>query len=566
VGDVQRGDMETCRGCGELQPAARWLQSPPEQRYCGVCGTPECDDDTLDRLQSQSLAQSTSRLYGTSLVSPTPEVVAFMSGWDVASKGAADQALVPFDLWVNRAHTRMLVAQSILTPAQGQAIVRGLAEIERRYQAGQFVVHPAREDVHTNIEKCLTDELGIEAGLAMHTARSRNDQIVTDMRLWMRARVLNLARLSLGLMQALIEVAGLHADSVMAGYTHHQHATISTFGHHLAAYAEAIRRVVQRLHFWYETFNYSPLGCVTGFSTTFSIDRQLTAALLGCYGPEPNSIDPIASRWEPEADLGQLLAILLAHLSSMAQTFILLSTQEFNVLKLHPRFCSGSSIMPQKVNPDTLEVIKAKATEVTSRLQALLTLGRASLTGYNREQQWTKYLIMEACLESLPAVSIMTRIVAHSCRPRRANPWLQRDVGIDTVRLQAMAGTGFAGATELLEQMVSHTGIEFRRLKRVMEHAVALSLQQGATDTITHAALSQACLEEGLAVTLDAATVQHLQEPTTILATKQVTGGPGPQALAVELTQLATFVAAQSQTWQTRSNALQAKYEQCGRC
>jgi len=568
--------LETCRACGELQPAgtwgsafpgmpllAAWQQAPPEQRYCGVCGTPTCDDDTLDRLQSQSLAQSTSRLYGTSLVSPTPEVVAFMSGWDVASKGAADQALVPFDLWVNRAHTRMLVVQSILTSAQGQAILRGLAEIERRYRAGQFVVRPALEDVHTNIETCLTDELGIEAGQAMHTARSRNDQVVTDMRLWMRARVLNLARLSLGLMQALIDVARLHIDSVMAGYTHHQHATISTFGHHLAAYAEAIRRVVQRLHFWYEAFNYSPLGCVTGFSTTFPIDRHLTAELLGCYGPEPNSIDPIASRWEPEADLAQILAVLLTHLSSMAQTFILLSTQEFGALKLHPRFCSGSSIMPQKVNPDTLEVIKAKATEVTSRLQALLTLGRASLTGYNREQQWTKYLIMDTCVESLPAVPIMRRIIAHSCHPLRSNPWLQRDVGIDTVRLHAMAGTGFAGATELLEQMVSHTGIEFRRLKRVMEHAVALSLRQGAADAITHAALSQALLEEGLEVTIDAATVQRLQQPATILAAKQVTGGPGPQALAVELTQLATFVATHSQTWQTRSNALQAKYEQC---
>jgi argininosuccinate lyase len=239
--------------------------------------------------------------------------------------------------------------------------LRGLDELEQRYRAGQFVVRPALEDVHTNIEKFLTDDLGIEAGLAMHTARSRNDQIVTDMRLWMRARVVNLARLSLGLLHALTEVARLHLDSVMAGYTHHQHATISTFGHHLAAYAEAIRRVVQRLHFWYETFNYSPLGCVTGFSTTFSIDRHLTAELLGCYGPEPNSIDPITSRWEPEAELAQSLAVLLAHLSSMAQTFILLSTQEFGVLKLHPRFCSGSSIMPQKVNPDTLEVIKAKA-------------------------------------------------------------------------------------------------------------------------------------------------------------------------------------------------------------
>src|SRR5207253_7215966 len=143
------------------------------------------------------------------------------------------------------------------------------------------------------------------------------------------------------------------------------------------------------------------------------------------------------------------------HLSSMAHTFIMLSTQEFSVLKLHPRFCSGSSTMPQKVNPDTLEVIKAKAAEVTSRLTALLTLGRANLTGYNREQQWTKYVIMETCLESFPAVSIMTRIVAHSCRQVQTNSWLQRHVGIDTVRLHAMAASGFTGATELLEQLVT---------------------------------------------------------------------------------------------------------------
>lgn len=568
--------MDTCRACGELQPAGMWAsafpglppllawqQASPEQRYCGVCGTPVCDDDTLDRLQSQALGSSASRLYGTSLVSPTPEVVAFMAGWDVATKGAADQALVPFDLWVNRAHTRMLVAQSILTTAQGQDILRGLAAIEQRYHAGQFVVRPALEDVHTNIEKYLTDDLGIAAGLAMHTARSRNDQVVTDMRLWMRARVLTLARLSLGLLQALTEVALQHLESVMAGYTHHQHATIATFGHHLAAYAEATRRILQRLSFWYETYNYSPLGCVTGFSTTFAIDRHLTADLLGCYGPEPNSLDPIASRWEPEADLAQILAVLLNHLSSMAQTFILFSTQEFGVLHLHPRFCSGSSIMPQKVNPDTLEVMKAKATEVCSRLMALLTLGRASLTGYNREQQWTKYLIMETCLESLPAVPIMTRIVAHSCRPAQTNPWVQRTVGVDTARLRAMAGTGFAGATELLEQLVTTTGIEFRRLKRAVEHAVALSIQQGEANYVTDTALHQALHAEGLHVTLDPATVQRLQDPATILTAKHVTGGPGPQALAAELEHLATFHATQQRLWQDRGDTLQAKYRQC---
>jgi argininosuccinate lyase len=383
------------------------------------------------------------------------------------------------------------------------------------------------------------------------------------MRLWMRDRVLNLAQLCLDLMDNLSAVSRLHLDTVMAGYTHHQHATISTFAHHLAAYAEAVRRVVQRLHAWYDTFNYSPLGCVTGLSTTFPIDRQLTADLLGCAGPEPNSLDPIASRWEPEADLAQLLTVLLNHLSGMAQTFILLSTQEFGVIKLHPRFCSGSSIMPQKVNPDALEVIKGKATEISSRLHGLLALGRASLTGYNRDQQWSKYLIMEACLEGLPAVSIMSRIVGHSCRPLHKNPCLQRDVGVDTVRLRRMAGTGFAGVTELMEQLVLQSGVEFRRLKRAVEGAVALSLQAGETDQITHAALQQALQEEQLEIAVDADTVRRLQEPTAILAAKHVMGGPGRQAVEAELEQLDSFVATQRQRWQTRRDTLQAKYDQC---
>jgi argininosuccinate lyase len=566
-----------CRICGETQPTATWQppapaassveawhQAAPIERYCGVCGTPSCADDELDRLQGQVLEAQAGRLYGTSLVSPTPEVVAFMAGWDVASKGAADTSLVPFDLWVNRAHTRMLVKQSILTDEQGRAILQGLEDIERRFWAGRFVLRPALEDVHTNIEKFLTDELGITAGLAMHTARSRNDQVVTDMRLWMRARVLNLAFVCLELLRSLTATARLHLDSVMAGYTHHQHATISTFGHHLAAYAEAVRRVVQRLNAWYEMFNLSPLGSVTGLSTTFPIDRHLTADLLGFDAPEPNSLDPIASRWEPEADLAQIVSVLMTHLSSLAQTFILFSTQEFGVLKLHPRFCSGSSIMPQKVNPDTLEVIKGKTAEVTNRLGALLSLGRASLIGYNRDQQWSKYLIMEACLEGLPAVSIVSRLVAHSCRPLQTNAWLQRDVGVDTARLRAMAVTGFAAVTELMEQLVSQTGIEFRRLKRAMEQAVALSLRAGVSDCVTSDALQQALREEGLDIEVDAATVRRLQDPATILAAKRVVGGPGREALTAELEQLETFGAAQRRTWQGRRDTLRHKYEVCG--
>jgi argininosuccinate lyase len=570
----------TCRLCGTPQPTDHWRpaaaaetasllnawqHAPPMDRYCGLCGTPACPEDLLDRLQQEGINQGAARLYGASLVSPTPEVVAFMAGWDVAAKGAADQALIPFDIWLNRAHTRMLVAQSILTAAQGEAILGGLDEIERRYRAGQFVLKPALEDVHTNIENYLTHTLGIEAGLAMHTARSRNDQIVTDMRMWMRHRVIVLAKLSLELMSQLVRVAGMHLDSVMAGYTHHQHATISTFGHHLAAYAEAIRRVVLRLNHWYDTFNYSPLGCVTGLSTTFPIDRYLTADLLGFDGPEPNALDPIACRWEPEADLGHLLSILMTQLSNMAQTFILLGTQEFGVLRLHPRFCSGSSIMPQKVNPDALEVIKGKAADVTSRLSGLLSLGRASLSGYNRDQQWSKYLIMEACLEAMPSVSIMARMVDTSCRPETTHPLLQRRIGVDTARLRDMAATGFAGVTELMEQLVAQTGIEFRHLKRVMEHAVALSLHQGSADTVTHEALSQALQAAGFDIDLDAATTRRLQDPVVILAHKQVVGGPGRDALQAELAQLSAMVEAQRQIWQRREAVLQARYEACGK-
>lgn len=551
-----------CRACGAALPCGAGEEGPAAHRYCPVCSTPKNDDDTLDRLQSQQ-HQDTRRLYGNRLVSPTPEIVAFMAGWDVAGKGAADQSLVPFDLWVNRAHAHMLVKCAILTAEQGRAILAGLADIERQYHLGHFVVQPALEDVHTNIETCLSDDLGIEAALSLHTARSRNDQVVTDMRLWMRERVLNLARLCLGCMDALCTVARQHLNSVMAGYTHHQHATLSTFGHHLAAYAEALRRVVRRLNFWYETFNYSPLGCVTGFSTTFAIDRHLTAELLGFSGPEPNSLDPIASRWEPEAELAQILAVLLAHLSSMAQTLILLSTPEFGVLKLHPRFCSGSSIMPQKVNPDALEVVKAKAAEVTGRLGALLSLGQANLTGYNRDHQWSKYLIMEACLEALPAVSVMTRIVRHSCRPLATNPWLDRPVGIDTARLHAMARSGFTGVTEFMEQLVARTGVEFRRLKGVMEHAVALSLQQGEPDCVTPAAMRQALREEGLDLVLEDEAVASLQEPSTILKAKQVRGGPGSEAMETELAQLDGFVASQRHVWQERGEKLQACYDHC---
>ena len=194
-----------------------------------------------------------------------------------------------------------------------------------------------------------------------------------------------------------------------------------------------------------------------------------------------------------------------------------------------------------------------------------MTLGQANLTGYNRDHQWSKYLIMEACLEALPAVSIMTRIVRHSCRPLATNEWLDRQVGVDTSRLQAMAGSAFAGVTEFMEQLVASTGVEFRRLKAVMEHAVALSLQQGETDCVTHAAMSQALRENGMDIAVEAESVRRLQEPAAILQSKRVMGGPGREAMEAELGQLDDFVESQLQVWEKRCEKLRVCYERCKR-
>jgi hypothetical protein len=170
---------------------------------------------------------------------------------------------------------------------------------------------------------------------------------------------------------------------------------------------------------------------------------------------------------------------------------------------------------------------------------------------------------MEACLEGLPAVSMMARIVAHSCRPLQENPWLHREIGVDTAKLQAMAATGFAGVTELMEQLVAQSGIDFRHLKSVMEQAVATSLQTGEPNRVTHAALHEALNAAALNLDLDTDTVQRLQDPCTILALKHAVGGPSPQALEAELAQLDAFIHGQDQLWQVRREDLQAKYDAC---
>lgn len=337
---------------------------------------------------------------------PTQEMVNFLSGRDVKGIPPSDERLIPYDLWGSRAHVLMLYQQGILSQGDSKKILRGLKEAERLYQKGKFRLDPSQEDVHSNTEGFLIRRIGIEYGGKVHTGRSRNDQIVLDMRLYLRDKTLGFVEGLIALMEALLQKGIKHRMTIVPGYTHHQHAVATTFGHLLLAFAEGLGRDTQRLIDWFHLFNKNPLGAAAGFGTSFNLDRGLTSKLMGFDGSAENVTDPVTQRWEPEADLAYAAAVMMNHLSTIAQTLILLSTSEFNMVRLNDRHCSGSSIMPQKRNPDSLEVIKAKASFAHGMVVSLLSTGRSLFAGYNRDTQWTKYWIMDVVDECQPALDV----------------------------------------------------------------------------------------------------------------------------------------------------------------
>ena len=225
----------------------------------------------------------------------------------------------------------------------------------------------------------------------------------------------------------------------------------TTFGHLLLSFAEALERDVQRFVHWFDLFNKNPLGAAAGYGTSFNLDRQLTSKLLGFDGPTENVTDPITQRWEPEAELAYDVAVMMDHLSTMAQTLILLSTREFNMVRLNDRHCTGSSIMPQKRNPCSLEVIKAKTSFAHGMVVSLLSVGKALFMGYNRDTQWTKYWIMDLVDESKPALSVMTDVI--------------RLLQVNKTQMLKQAQEEFAGATSLMEWMVRHGSLPLRKAK-----------------------------------------------------------------------------------------------------
>jgi argininosuccinate lyase len=366
-----------------------------------------------------------------------------------------DRRLAKYDIEASRAHARMLAAQGILARRDVAAIQRGLARIEREIESGRFRWSLDAEDVHLNIERRLTALVG-DAGKRLHTARSRNDQVATDLRLWLRDEIDGLRALLSQLAIALLDQAERHAALVMPGFTHLQVAQPVTFGHHLMAYVEMLERDRERLLEVRKRVNRLPLGAAALAGTSFPIDRQRVARELGFEGLCENSLDAVSDR-DFAIEFCAAASILMLHLSRFAEELVLWASPRFGFVRLPDAYCTGSSIMPQKKNPDVPELVRGKSGRVFGHLVALLVLMKAQPLAYNKDNQEDKEPLFDTVDTVRECTGVFAGLVA----------------GLEPVasRMRAAALEGHATATDLADYLV-RKGVPFRDAHDVVAGAV----------------------------------------------------------------------------------------------
>lgn len=484
--------------------------------------------------------KQTNKLWGAAFhEAPSAEILAFTAGRDVVGVPAADTMLLPYDVWVNQAHSVMLAKTGIIPISDAAKILSALSLLEEKVQQNKFAIDPSKEDVHTNIESWLTQKIGIDAAGKLHTARSRNDQIVVDMRLLLRDFVLMYVKNCAYLSDVLLALADKTRGVLMPGFTHHQHAMATTLGHTFAGFATMIIRDTDRFQDWYGLHNINPLGGAASYGTSYPIDTKMTANLLGFDGVVANSLDAITNRWEPEADFVYAVTILMNHLSLIAETFILLSTPEFGMVTFADAYSSGSSIMPQKKNPAVLEVIKGKAGYTAGQLVGLLQLGKANFMGYNNDSQWTKYMAMDVSRECMSAPVVLAgALEAMTIHEKVMASWCH---------------TSFIGATTLMEQLATQFAIPMRQAKIIVEMAVKAN---GDSDVISAASLVAALKAQGVTVAITPQQIAEWQEPATAVSLTKSSGGPGKNSMKVNQKKLYKKLATQ-QHWLTEKQKAQ---------
>jgi argininosuccinate lyase len=378
-----------------------------------------------------------------------------------------DRRLAVVDIAASLAHARMLEHVKVLSAADLAAIERGLGEIRGAIERGDFVWRLEDEDVHFAIEKRLTTLIG-DAGKKLHTARSRNDQVATDLRLWLRDSIDALAASLRSLRRGLIDLAERHADAIMPGYTHLQVAQPVTFGHHLLAYEAMLARDAERLADCRRRANRLPLGSAALAGTGYPIDRERVAAELGFEALCSNSLDAVSDR-DFAIEFAAAAALTMVHLSRFAEELVLWSNPRFGFVTIADRFCTGSSIMPQKRNPDVAELVRGKTGRVAGHVTALLMLMKAQPLAYNKDNQEDKEPLFDTVDTLADCLAIMAELVATGLEPNRE-------------RMRAAAGEGFATATDFADYLV-RKGAPFRdahdAVARAVRHAEAKGCDLG---------------------------------------------------------------------------------------
>jgi argininosuccinate lyase len=372
-----------------------------------------------------------------------------------------DYRLAAYDIQGSIAHAQMLGAQKIISQDDVKAIEQGLADIATEIEAGQFEWLLDLEDVHLNIEKRLTDKIG-DAGKRLHTGRSRNDQVATDVRLWLRASADQVGAALKKLQLSLLDLAEAHFDTVMPGFTHLQVAQPVTLGHHLMAYVEMLSRDAQRFADCRRRINRLPLGAAALAGTSYPIDRELVAKKLGFDGVCENSLDAVSDR-DFAIEFTFAASLVMTHLSRLSEELILWSSPRFAFVDIADRFCTGSSIMPQKKNPDVPELVRGKTGRVYGHLTALLTLMKGQPLAYNKDNQEDK----EPLFDTVDTLLVTLEIYAD----------MMRGITVNKDNMRQAASEGFATATDLADYLVKK-GMPFRDAHEVVALAVRYAVDK----------------------------------------------------------------------------------------
>jgi len=446
---------------------------------------------------------------------------------DFTSSLGFDDRIFQADIRCNQAHTTMLIEQEIIPPGIGEKILKALEELEKE-GIKALKLDSAVEDIHMAVENYVTSKIGPDAGF-MHTAKSRNDQVATDLKIALKEEINDIKQDLLFFIQIIIQMAEKYTDTIMVGYTHLQHAQPTTFAHHLLSYAQALKRDYGRIHDAYQRMNLCPLGSAALTTTSFPINRERTAELLGFKGPMENSIDGVSSR-DFIAETVFALTMLGTTLSKISEELIIWSSYEFHMVELGDEFSSTSSIMPQKKNPDVAEIVRAKTALLNGELVTILTIIKSLPQSYNRDLQEVTPHLWKATDTLHLALNITREMLASA--------------DFNGVRGEELARANFSAATELADLMVREGKLPFRTAHQIVGRAVSIALDKGMRAEDIDAQFLDEISQEisKTPLKIDEKIVNKALDPVEIIKSRKVVGGPAPDVVKTSINDLKKFV------------------------